>query len=80
MSNAPRPNILTRMQEHRLYCQNPPELAWSGDVRRCEHGRIQMAHAVPGFGSAQWFDLSPLAHPLNYRRARRVLSPGGGDA
>lgn len=60
------PSILTARQEHRLYCQHPPETAWTGDVRRCEHGRIQMAHDVPGFGSAQWFDLDPIFNPINY--------------
>lgn len=65
-------NLLTKRQAHALYCEDPGDMRPSvGDVRRCQHGHIQMAWSLPGFGQCHWFDINPLS--LTYWRARRAL-------
>lgn len=68
-----RPNIRSERRDHRR-CSTPREWAFEGDVRRCPHGVLQVARNVVGRGSAQWFDLSPVFNPIEYRRADRALS------
>lgn len=72
------PNILTNRERHRR-CQQPNHGPWDewgdvGDVRRCEHGRIQEAYEVRGVVPPYWMDLSPFWTPIRYWRARRALS------
>lgn len=72
-----RTNISTDRQHHRRYCIGPPphdEWAWEGDVKRCEHGKIMIAHDVPGYGSALWFELWWLSSPIAWWRARKALA------
>lgn len=77
-----RPNIRTVADEHRR-CRYPghgPVSTWAraGDVRRCPHGRIQLAYEVPGSVPAYWRDLSPVWDLFTYRRARRALTVAEG--
>jgi hypothetical protein len=50
-----------------------------GDLRRCEHGRLQIRTEVgPGSrsmgpGTDWWRDLSPIWTPILYRRAMKAL-------
>lgn len=82
-----RPNITTRRGAHRQQCNysgygDVTTWAWAGQVRRCTHGRIQLAFAVPGSIPAYWRDLSPIWTPVLYRRASKALTrvtpPGSG--
>lgn len=72
------PNILPERDIHSRECLGMPfvnePFAWAGDVRRCRHGRLQIAHDVPGYGSACWSDLSAVFNPVLYHRARKALS------
>lgn len=72
-------NITTSRGDHRRWCDysghgDAKTWAFPGDVRRCPHGRIQLAYDVPGSVPAYWRDLSPVFTPLLYRRARRALT------
>lgn len=76
-------NIQTAVQDHRRHCDQPgweyrdgnafPGWARPGDVRRCDHGRIQIAYEVIGCTSASFRDLSPVFNPILWRRARAAL-------
>lgn len=55
-------------------------LGFPGDVRRCQHGRIQIRTEigpnarVAGPGTDWWRTLSRLRNPILYRRAKRALA------
>lgn len=68
-------NILTPRQIHDRYCRLSTNNWWksrTGDVRRCEHGRLQMAYDVLGLAAPHWRDLSPVFTPILWWRARRA--------
>lgn len=52
------------------------------DVRRCQHGKVQMLvdvpdnHPIQGPGMWYWFDLSRIFNPILYRRATQALDEG----
>lgn len=72
------PNIMTKRQEHHEYCHYPAhelnEWGRVGDVRRCEHGVIQIGYEVRGTIPPYWRDLHWFWNPVRYRRAKRALS------
>jgi len=72
-------NITTGRGMHLRWCNysgrgDATTWARSGDVRRCEHGRVQLAYDVPGSIPAYWRDLSPVGNPILYRRAANALT------
>jgi hypothetical protein len=69
--------LRTWRDDHHDYCrgivpQHRSERA--NDVRRCEHGRILIAEALPpgGWGIA-WRDLDLVFNPIRWLRARKAL-------
>jgi hypothetical protein len=80
-----QPNIRPKQQPHsecwRLDWKDPLGTR-VGDVRRCEHGHVQLrAQTSPrsrmqGPGMDYWRTLSPIWDPILYRRARRALNGG----
>jgi len=72
-------NITTSRGAHRQWCNysgrgDATTWAFPGDVRRCEHGRVQLAYDVPGSIPAYWRDLSPVWNPILRRRAVKALA------
>lgn len=51
-----------------------------GDLKRCPHGKIMVRRQagpyarIAGPGTDYWSTLSPIWHPLRYRRARKALA------
>lgn len=75
----PSGNVLTTRQEHARYCYQPSfgsATDWGrpGDVRRCEHGYVQIGFEVQGTIPCYWRDLSPVFTPILWRRARKALT------
>jgi hypothetical protein len=52
-----------------------------GDVRRCSHDHIQLLTKTPDYARVQgpgthwWKTLSPIFNPIDYRKAKRALTP-----
>lgn len=70
-----RPNITTTQQTHRscLTASEHPATVCVGDVRRCIHGRLQLAYRrYVNVSGCHWRDLHPLWTPVLYRRAARA--------
>lgn len=82
-SPIPRPNIRSIDRHGECWKLTWP-LTWHehrpGDVRRCNHGKIQILTQVPitarvqGPGTNYWRDLSPIWDPIKYRRANKALA------
>lgn len=82
MSN---PNIMTKRQRtkqaHRAMCKFAEAVnARSGDVRRCQHGRLQMVDHPRAASLRLWYDLDFIDAPILWWRARRALARAGRSA
>lgn len=71
-------NLQTWRQKHRRYCHQPDhEYIYNvGDVRICDHGKVQVGIEVLGSGSPYFRDLSPIANPILWQRAKRLIAKG----
>lgn len=70
--------LRTWRDDHRDFCRysrsGTTEMSGSrGDVRRCDHGKVQIAFEVPGLVPPLWRDISRWLDLFRYRRAARAL-------